>query len=577
MVLYLLPICALLVALPICTLAGRALARIARRRTILSRQDIPYRPSTHWLLGDGDIFKADVHRAGQEWSRKLDTGIYWRRMLHHSVVVISDPELANQVLDRSRTPHQIDKPHESMFYHVVDETTAHPPQENHLSAATSDPLWRAVRKGTAPAFSPQNMRSAYPEVARTAQVLARTLARTGPEQPVNIDVAVQCQTFDVIGSVGFGKVFNAAADLASEGAASCHAVEQAAQSVVNNLRNPANWVPFSKPWREHRAKISRVLTVMRNLLQEVHDRGAPDPRDESLAAHLMRVRDPDGRLLAHARQWSELSIFFYAGMETTAHTIAWCIYAICQHPEVEAKVAAELAAAGLLATPERPQPRCMEHADLARLPYLQCVIKESIRLRPVLPILFRRAMKDVQIGPFLFPEGTILELHTLAMNTHPKYWERPDDFVPERWLERDAEYMQSTPMRAADTRKSGSKIEITVNATGRQSMSPPASPDKQDKVKRTLPFGSGARACIGMPLAQLILPTTIATLLGQFRFRLADHMGGSEQVEASQVWRITMQPLHGLYMHCIPRVPAQAPAGPNVAHCAMPAAASRAA
>ena len=38
------------------------------------------------------------------------------------------------------------------------QTTAHPPQENHLSAATSDPLWRAVRKGTAPAFSPQNMR-----------------------------------------------------------------------------------------------------------------------------------------------------------------------------------------------------------------------------------------------------------------------------------------------------------------------------------------------------------------------------------------------------------------------------------
>ena len=45
-------------------------------------------------------------------------------------------------------------------------------------------------------------------------------------------------------------------------------------------------------------------------------------------------------------------------------------------------------------------------------------------------------------------------------------------------------------------------------------------------MRRTLPFGSGARACIGMPLAQLILPTTIATLLGQFQFRLADHVGG---------------------------------------------------
>ena len=183
-------------------------------------------------------------------------------------------------------------------------------------------------------------------------------------------------------------------------------------------------------------------------------RGTPDPRDESLAAHLMRVRDDTGQLLPHARQWSELSVFFYAGMETTAHTIAWCaelphklvflpcrdcssfrcvrfmlcqdqltllhsppaawrglprgrgichcfsaimgirllylphvaapasgdhacrcIYAICQNPEVEANVAAELDAVGLLATPDRPEPRCMEHADLTRLTYLQCVIK----------------------------------------------------------------------------------------------------------------------------------------------------------------------------------------------------------
>ena len=42
------------------------------------------------------------------------------------VVVICDPELANQVLDRSRTPHQIDKPHEPMFYHVVDEVKVFP-------------------------------------------------------------------------------------------------------------------------------------------------------------------------------------------------------------------------------------------------------------------------------------------------------------------------------------------------------------------------------------------------------------------------------------------------------------------
>lgn len=53
-----------------------------------------------------------------------------------------------------------------------------------------------------------------------------------------------------------------------------------------------------------------------------------------------------------------------------------------------------------------------------------------MRKRPVLPLMFRRAMKDVRVGPYLFPEGTILEVHMLAMQTHPLYWDRPDDFLP---------------------------------------------------------------------------------------------------------------------------------------------------
>ena len=58
----------------------------------------------------------------------------------------------------------------------------------------------------------------------------------------------------------------------------------AAQSVVNNLRNPVSWIPFSKPWREHRAHIQRVLAVMRSLLQEVHDRCSPLDNSQQLRA-----------------------------------------------------------------------------------------------------------------------------------------------------------------------------------------------------------------------------------------------------------------------------------------------------
>lgn len=59
-------------------------------------------------------------------------------------------------------------------------------------------------------------------------------------------------------------------------------------------------------------------------------------------------------------------------------------------------------------------------------------LQESMRKRPVLPLMFRRAVKDVRIGPYLFPAGTIIEVHVLAMNTRPLYWDQPDDFLPVR-------------------------------------------------------------------------------------------------------------------------------------------------
>ena len=58
-------------------------------------------------------------------------------------------------------------------------------------------------------------------------------------------------------------------------------------------------------------------------------------------------------------------IFFLAGMETTAHAATWALFQLLQRPEVEARVAAELDAAGLLITRARPSPRALEHADLA--------------------------------------------------------------------------------------------------------------------------------------------------------------------------------------------------------------------
>lgn len=64
-----------------------------------------------------------------------------------------------------------------------------------------------------------------------------------------------------------------------------------------------------------------------------------------------------------------------AGLETTAHSLAWTLYCVSQHKEVEEKIVAELGSLGLLATPGNPFPRKVEWEDLSKMPYLDAVIK----------------------------------------------------------------------------------------------------------------------------------------------------------------------------------------------------------
>ena len=82
-----------------------------------------------------------------------------------------------------------------------------------------------------------------------------------------------------------------------------------------------------------------------------------------------------GKLLTNEQMLPEIAALFFAGIDTTGHTGTWALFLLAQHPEVEAKLAAELDAAGLLVTADRPQPRALEWADLGGLVYLQAVIK----------------------------------------------------------------------------------------------------------------------------------------------------------------------------------------------------------
>ena len=95
--------------------------------------------------------------------------------------------------------------------------------------------------------------------------------------------------------------------------------------------------------------------------------------------------------MSEDRLASEIGIFFLAGFETTGHSGAWLLYLVSQHPEVEAKICAELDQQGLLKSADRPNPRQVTYDDLGKLTYLDMAIKVWMRY----PSLTRMALELV--------------------------------------------------------------------------------------------------------------------------------------------------------------------------------------
>ncbi|XP_051735258.1 steroid 17-alpha-hydroxylase/17,20 lyase isoform X3 [Ctenopharyngodon idella] len=164
---------------------------------------------------------------------------------------------------------------------------------------------------------------------------------------------------------------------------------------------------------------------------------------------------------------------FGAGVETTSTTLLWTIAFLLHHPQVQDRVQAELdECLG------RDRPPSL--SDRSRLPFLDAVLCEVMRIRPVSPILIPHvAMQDTSLGGHMVPKGTRVLVNMWAIHHDPKHWDEPDRFRPERFL--DSSGKRATPASF-------------------------------------LPFGAGPRVCVGESLARIELFLFVSRLLQCFDF-----------------------------------------------------------
>jgi cytochrome P450 len=245
--------------------------------------------------------------------------------------------------------------------------------------------------------------------------------------------------------------------------------------------------PTEDIFNEFDEKVDRLLT----------ERGRrPDAEPKDLLARLIAARDSEtGGGMTPEEVRDQVVTIFMAGHETTSQALSWTWYLLSKHPSIEAKLHAELAA-----VLEGRTPNCDDVADLR---YARMVIEESMRLYPPAHTFGRQPIAADEILGHRIPAGAEVLIMPWLLHRKPSLWENPDRFDPERF----------TPERAAARPRFA-----------------------------YIPFGAGARICIGAVFAMTEAVLMLATIAQRYRLRLKP----GHPVEPQGL--ITLRPRYGLRM-----------------------------
>jgi cytochrome P450 len=182
------------------------------------------------------------------------------------------------------------------------------------------------------------------------------------------------------------------------------------------------WVPLIQD-RSMRAAVATLQRVTRQIVQHRRRAGRGDRGD--LLSMLLLAQDEDGSTMSDEQVCAQVLSLLFAGHETTANTLCWTWHLLGRHPQVVARLAAEVQeVAG-----ERP----VRPDDLPHLSYTEQVIREALRLYPPAWWAERTPLEDVTLGGYRVPARTPVVISVYVTHRDPRFFPRPDHFDPDRF------------------------------------------------------------------------------------------------------------------------------------------------
>ncbi|KAJ1295723.1 hypothetical protein BS78_01G244900 [Paspalum vaginatum] len=391
-----------------------------------------------------------------------------------------------------------------------------------IGFAPSGEYWRRLRRiASAHLFSPRRVAAHEPGRHADAEAMLRSItSEQSASGAVVLRPHLQAAALNnIMGSV-FGRRYDA-----TSGASAAAEAEQLRGMVREGfeLLGAFNWSDHL-PWlaylydpsnvaRRCAALVPRVQTFVRGVIDEHRRRrentGSPDDNADFVDVLLSLEGDEK---LGDDDMVAVLWEMIFRGTDTTALLTEWCMAELVRHPAVQARLRAEVDAtvgAG----------GCATDADVARMPYLQAVVKETLRAHPPGPLLSwaRLATADVPLSNgMVVPTGTTAMVNMWAITHDAAVWDEPDAFAPKRFLPSEG---------GADVDVRGGDLRLA-------------------------PFGAGRRVCPGKNLGLVTVGLWVARLVHAFEWVLPD---GAPSVCLDEVLKLSLEMKTPLAAAALPR------------------------
>jgi cytochrome P450 len=365
--------------------------------------------------------------------------------------------------------------------------------------------WKRQRRMVMAAFDPAHVRRYHPALVTVAQRLTARWQRAA-QQGVAIDLQADLMryTVDAIAGLAFGAEVST---LDSDGDIIQQHLDKIFPALFHRMMSPLpTWRWLRTPAvRQLETSMVAVNTAVQGFIAAARARLQADPALRSAPHNLLEAMlvaaDAPGSGIDDTQVAGNVLTMLLAGEDTTANTLAWMIDLLWRHPASLARAVDEVRQG--VADPAHPT---LE--ELAQLDFVEACAHETMRLKPVAPIIGLQALRDTVVGDVRLPAGGVVINVMRRDSVSDQHLPRAASFEPGRWL------ADGTPGAAASVASAAKRV--------------------------SMPFGAGPRICPGRYLALLEMKMAMVALLGHFDI---DSVGTPDGQPAAEKLSFTMMPV----------------------------------